>query len=95
MRFLLMLIFFLSTISTFSQKKYKPKVFTNELYVEFVDTIEYLEVRVDFDTLNKIEKTTILKERTTLKDSSKIKHYINKIKSLKVKITRPPISKAL
>ena len=76
---------FFSTFNTFSQKKYKPKVVTNELYVEFVDTIEYLQLRVDFDSLNKINKVSVIEELTTLKDTSKIELYINKIESLKVK----------
>ncbi len=76
MRLLLIFILLLSSVTSFSQEKPKPKVITKELYVEFVDTIEYLFVRVDINYYwNEIKKTKVLEEFTTLKDTSKISFY--------------------
>lgn len=76
MRLLLIFIFLLSSITSFSQEKPKPKVITKELYVEFVETIEYLFVEIDINYYwDEIKETKVLEKLTTLKDSNKISFY--------------------
>lgn len=81
-RILLLILFF--SILTFSQEKPKPKVITKELYVEFVDSIEYLIVGVDIKPpFNEIKKSIVIQKYTTLKDTSKISFYSNEKNLLK------------
>lgn len=79
MKRILFLLILLFSLLSFSQEKPKPKVITKELYVNFVDTIEYLFIRVDIKPpFKEIKKSKVIEKLTTLKDTTKIRNYLNK-----------------
>lgn len=76
MKRILLFLILLFSILTFSQEKPKPRVITNDLYVDFVDTIEYLFIGVGINYYwDEIKETKVLEKLTTLKDTSKISFY--------------------
>lgn len=64
MRLILLLVLF--TQITFSQRK------PVEIFVDYVDQIEYVTFQLHFDSISKLNNINLIKELTTLQDSLKI-----------------------